>query len=57
MSNSLLFEGRDLEEVLGEARLCFGPDVEIEAAALSARCVSAAEPPAASESPPGSSRR
>lgn len=32
MSNSLLFEGRDLEEVLGEARLCFGPDVEIEAA-------------------------
>jgi len=32
MSNALLFEGRDLEEVLGEARLCFGPDVEIEAA-------------------------
>lgn len=32
MMNSLLFEGPNLEEVLNEARLCFGPDVEIEAA-------------------------
>ena len=29
MSNPLLFEGRDLEEVLAEAQLVFGPDVEI----------------------------
>ena len=32
MTNAMLFEGKDLEEVLSEARLCFGPDVEIEAA-------------------------
>ena len=32
MTNSLLFEGSDLEEVLAEAQLCFGPDVEIVAA-------------------------
>ena len=32
MTNSLLFEGSDLEEVLTEAQLCFGPDVEIVAA-------------------------
>lgn len=32
MTNSLLFEGPILEEVLSEARLCFGGDVEIEAA-------------------------
>lgn len=30
--NSMLFEGPNLEEVLSEARLCFGSDVEIEAA-------------------------
>ena len=29
MTNPLLFEGRDLEEVLSEAQLVFGPDVEI----------------------------
>lgn len=29
---AMLFEGPDLEEVLAEARLCFGPDMEIEAA-------------------------
>ena len=29
MSNPLLFEGRDLEEVLSEAQLVFGPEVEI----------------------------
>ena len=32
MTNSLLFEGPILEDVLSEARLCFGGDVEIEAA-------------------------
>jgi len=32
MMNSMLFEGPNLEEVLSEARLCFGSDVEIEAA-------------------------
>ncbi len=32
MTNSMLFEGPNLEEVLSEARLCFGSDVEIEAA-------------------------
>ena len=32
MMNALLFEGPNLEEVLNEARLCFGADVEIEAA-------------------------
>ncbi len=32
MTNAMLFEGADLEEVLAEARLCFGPQVEIEAA-------------------------
>jgi hypothetical protein len=30
--NSMLFEGSNLEEVLNEARLCFGSDVEIESA-------------------------
>ena len=29
MSNPLLFEGRELEEVLSEAQLVFGPEVEI----------------------------
>ena len=29
MTNPLLFEGRDLEEVLSEAQLVFGPEVEI----------------------------
>ncbi|MEM9200544.1 MAG: hypothetical protein AAGC53_02745 [Actinomycetota bacterium] len=29
MTNSLLFEGSDLEDVLSEAQLVFGPDVEI----------------------------
>ena len=29
MTNPLLFEGQDLEEVLSEAQLVFGPDVEI----------------------------
>lgn len=32
MTNSMLFEGPLLDEVLSEARLCFGADVEIEAA-------------------------
>ncbi len=32
MTNALLFEGRDLEEVLSEAQLVFGADVEIVAA-------------------------
>lgn len=32
MTNSMLFEGPILEEVLSEARLCFGSEVEIEAA-------------------------
>lgn len=32
MTNAMLFEGPLLDEVLAEARLCFGPDVEIEAA-------------------------
>lgn len=29
---AMLFEGPDLEEVLAQARLCFGPDMEIETA-------------------------
>lgn len=32
MTNAMLFEGPLLDEVLAEARLCFGADVEIEAA-------------------------
>ena len=32
MMKAMLFEGPDLEEVLAEARLCFGPNMEIEAA-------------------------
>lgn len=32
MTNSMLFEGADLEEVLAEARLCLGAELEIEAA-------------------------
>lgn len=31
-TNAMLFEGSNLEEVLAEAKLCFGPDIEIEAA-------------------------